>query len=294
MKYNCEFGSKKINYLGSFASAELTENTATVTFPNITRKYTFVQISDLHIDHFTEGDSDEDFALTDEGIKCWEPGSTPLTANADGRVYHSVHDVIRLLVERINDIAPDAVFLCGDVSDAPTASSYEKTYELISGLRVPYVATPGNHEVYRENYSERALRAYRALYPEQPTVSSLQIGEVKIINLNSSLVQQTDENRLILEKELTDSSIIVTHVPFFTEGLLRVTSESFASYFLAGMPNHKPDTVRFAEMIRERKPLVCAGHAHCTFDHPGEEPLQLVSAPAFDGFYRVITLVPEE
>lgn len=289
----CTFENKTFTYTGKTGTAELTENVAVVTLPGITREHTFVQISDLHIADWKEGDSKSDIKLAKHEIDMWGWQSTHVFH--DGVEEHSTVYASNLVIERINEISPEAVLVCGDISDIGTKSSYEKTREVVSRIEPKTFLTPGNHEQYNAETPVPVAEAFTALYGKVNPVDVFRAGEIKIIRLDSSRTAFTDEQRELVEAELdkNEPAVIFTHVPMFTEHLLSVTGIGWAEYFLAGMPKHDEATIRFAEMIRERKPVVIAGHTHAKLDYPDEEPLQLISTPAFTGYYRIIRFVPE-
>lgn len=290
----CLFDTNTFRYTGKTGTAELTENTAVVTLPGITREHTFIQISDLHIAGWREDDTPGDIALAKRQIEAW--GSQSTHVFHDGIEEQSTAYAANLVIDRINELSPDAVLVCGDIADIGARSSYEKSREIISRLEPPTFLTPGNHEQYSAQTPALTAEAFTALYGRANPVDVYRVGEIKIIRLDSSHTAFTDEQRKTVERELANGepAVIFTHVPMFTEQLLSVTGLDWAEYFLAGMPKHDEATIRFAAMIREKKPVVIAGHTHAKLDYPDEEPLQLISTPAFTGYYRVIRFVPEK
>ena len=289
----CTFETKSFTYTGKTGTAELCENTAVVTLPGITREYTAVQISDLHIAALGEGDTEKEAALARHEIDMWGWQSVPVTH--DGVTVKSTAAACSLVIERINELAPDAVFVCGDISDIGTRNSYLRTAEIISKIVPPKFLTPGNHEQINAATPPHIAEAFEALYGEVNPVDIFHLGKIKIIRLDSSRTAFTDEQRETVERELScgEPAVIFTHVPVFTDHLLSVTGPAWAEYFLAGMPKHDEATIRFAKMIREKKPLVIAGHTHAKLDYPDREPLQLISTPCFTGYYRIIHFIPE-
>lgn len=291
----CTFETKEIPFTGSTGTATLTENTAVVTLPGITREYTFAQLSDLHIADWSEGDTEEEIALAKHEIDMWGYQSVSVD-DGSGEGTHHVVPIDTLVIERINSLDPDCVLVCGDISDIGTRTSYLRTKEVVSKLTPPTFLTPGNHERLTPETPAHIADAFAQLYGKVEPVEVYRVGEIKIIRPDSSFSQFTDAQRERVEAELDDGTpaVIFTHIPFFTDKLLSVTGPGWAEYFLAGNEKHDEPTKRFAEMIRERKPVVIAGHTHAKLDFPDDEPLQLISTPAFTGYYRIIKFVPEK
>ena len=73
-----------------------------------------------------------------------------------GQLYRGVVDSNRTLSEAIDhlhglDRRPDLVLLSGDLVDEGHSDEYAMTVELLSGLVIPYLVVPGNHD-NRDNF----------------------------------------------------------------------------------------------------------------------------------------------
>jgi len=74
------------------------------------------------------------------------------------------HDVrtFRQAVEKINEIAPDFVIICGDLVHHASDSSFGEFNNISERLSVPSYCAPGNHDV-GNNPSDSSLAAFRNL-----------------------------------------------------------------------------------------------------------------------------------
>jgi len=89
--------------------------------------FSFVVMTDTHVDVRAER-SDGDW---------W---NRMLTTRSDA--------ILRAAVERINELAPDFVVHCGDLTTRSDEGSYRAAAEILGDLRMPFHFVPGNHDTY--------------------------------------------------------------------------------------------------------------------------------------------------
>lgn len=115
--------------------------------------------------------------LTDSHLKA---GGRP----AYGRV--DTADFLRRAVARLNAFVPaiDAVIFSGDLADAGTPAEYAAVLDILSALRAPVFAVPGNHD-RREALAAAFPRGAVAGQPFRACVE--EGGPLRLIGLDSSV-----------------------------------------------------------------------------------------------------------
>ena len=96
--------------------------------------FSFVIVTDTHVDVRAER-SDGDW---------W---NRMLTTRSD--------EILRAAVEQINELAPDFVVHCGDLTNVSDEASFREGARIMKGLEAPFYSVPGNHDTY--DPSARAL-----------------------------------------------------------------------------------------------------------------------------------------
>lgn len=159
------------------------------------------------------------------------------------------------IVQQINALAPDIVFIAGDlVSEKRTGTHIYTPEEIVAPLgqlRAPLgvVVVPGNHDHWfgwDALKAELEARGIRVLQNETAQIGPLAVGGV------DDAYTRRDDLSLVLDqmRDLTGGRLIVTHSPDVTPQLPADIS------------------------------LVLAGHTHC-----GQISLPLIGAPAYMSQY---------
>ena len=68
---------------------------------------------------------------------------------------------LRAVREMEEELAPDLVLLCGDITQTGATDQYEAARDWLAGFSAPIVAMPGNHDAPYVNLVERAVAPYR-------------------------------------------------------------------------------------------------------------------------------------
>lgn len=72
----------------------------------------------------------------------------------DVHVGSGVDDLARAAVADINDIAPEFVVICGDITEDGEPEQFRAAREIFDGLTCPYFAVPGNHDAVQRSTRE--------------------------------------------------------------------------------------------------------------------------------------------
>jgi Icc protein len=154
---------------------------------------------------------------------------------------------------------PDLVVITGDLVDVPSVSAYGHLKRLLTPLRIPLAAIPGNHDgrgmlrdVWPDRYHTQSDGALN---------STCSVGDVDIVLLDSSVPGQPhgmlDEATLswldtTLAASRTRPALLFLHHPPFATGIQHMDVQNLRN------------TDAFAAILRrhERARLIAAGHVH--------------------------------
>ena len=175
------------------------------------------------------------------------------------------HDTARYLSDAIaalNALAPqpDLVAVTGDLVNFGLAAEYDRFAEIVSELRIPYVAIPGNHDD-RNRMRERLGGS--ALARGERVRFALDVGDARVIGLDATGPRfwpggSLDRASLAwLEETLAYDperpTFVCVHQPPFPTGLHYLDALGF------------PGARRFARTIARHPSVgrVVCGHIHC-------------------------------
>lgn len=194
--------------------------------------------------------------------------------------YADTKDEIAALNAR-NDI--DFVIHCGDLTDDGSRKEYEWIRDILSDLRVPYIALIGNHD-----YLGTGDTAYCVLFGDMDF--SLIAARIKFVCLNTNATEYdymaAVPNFDFMEEEFTrnsssfDRTVVVMHAPPFSDQFNNNVCKAFRRYL-----DYFPG-------------LLCCIHGH-VHDNNTTEPygdgLKFYSvACAENRNYRVFTFTPDK
>ena len=278
-----------------------------IEIPNLTRTYTFLQITDTHLSSMYE-----DEVLPTEDDVQW------VKSRNGGCLNDAVtkEEMLELLFEFSNHIKADMVFLTGDIIDTPTRRNFDNLYSLIKKLNSPILFSWGNHDwSFVSGYlSQKESDIRRPLfYPITKGNNSYcyeDFGEFIVFSIDNTL---SDEHNVISEDaiiafdnvcNLKKPVILLQHIPFYEGG--KLTEESIRTWksdiTLGGNPEigcgvcsyiHRVKYIYQKVAIDNTTPVVAviAGHLHLT--HSGILPNgvpQFVTNTGFSGHCRVFTV----
>ena len=148
-----------------------------------------------------------------------------------GQLYRGMADSNRMLEAAIAhletlDRRPDLVLLSGDLVDEGHPEEYANLRRLLQGLKLPFVAIPGNHD-HRENF-RAAFTDQRYLPAEGPLHFVVDDYTVRIVGLDTCVPGQhhghiepagLDWLRFVLDGDRWKPTLVMMHHPPFTTGI---------------------------------------------------------------------------
>ena len=212
----------------------------------------------------------------------------------------------------------DAAVLTGDIIHFPAWAGIECLEHGIKDLGVPALFTSGNHD-WHFPYLEWSDAVRQSHYPRlqgltggNPACQSVDIGGVRLVTLDNSTYQVSDEQVSFLRSELGTGQpcLLFVHIPIWTEALLPGVMDSWKAPIMMcavddwteetrsrwKVPGNDPSTVELYELLTQGESLnlagIFCGHVH--FGHAGlyhEGRWQYVARPGFSGGYRIIELL---
>lgn len=285
-------------------AVELCEQVTEITVPGLSREYTFVQVTDLHIMCHEEGDSPEAVELAEARKRFWALQAGVFADGIDSeetRIYPV--EACELLAEHIRGMdGIDGVFFTGDTVDYPSAANFRRAKRFLKSLGKKCYIVPGNHDAVEGDADDDMKAAFYDLFGDVPEYFAEEMDGFDILGFSDGSISITESQVKFLEERLSLSRpvIILLHAPVFTE----VTREKVYPYWgynwMVGDPG-KPEEkqteagFRFRDLLcehRDKVRAVITGHVHLWSGDdsaPAEgEVLQYTSMPAFQGCYRVI------
>ena len=179
-----------------------------------------------------------------------------------GESYRHDVETFKQSVERINEIKPDFVVICGDLVNSPDKKSYSDFKEINEKITVPSYLISGNHDV-GNNPTEESLNRYRKTIGKDYYL--FKNKGVTFIVVNSQLWKspvkgETEKQDSWLKKNLTAAKkekspvVILQHYPLFLE-----KSDETNQYYNLPLKTRKKLINLFAE---NGVIAVLGGHVH--------------------------------
>ncbi|MDI4643435.1 metallophosphoesterase family protein [Cohnella hashimotonis] len=217
-----------------------------------------------------------------------------------------------------DDLQADGVVLTGDIVNGATAGNLAFLEKRLSGLRAPYLYTPGNHDwEYPGRPWGEATRSEQ--YPKfgpftagDPAFRALEIGGVLLVAVDNSTYQISEAQLAAFRQALSRGlpTLLFMHIPIYVPSLLPDVVRSWGSPIMmaaqgwdAGLMKQwqvEPPgeaTLAYYELLLSNPAdnligIFC-GHVHFAHEDAfGRGSRQYVTAAGFDGGYRVIRLLP--
>src|SRR3974390_872082 len=164
-------------------------------------------------------------------------------------------------IETLNAFSPppDLVVISGDLADTPTAQEYAHLNQLLGELRLPFVATPGNHD--DRALMRAALPGQNFSQPNGALNSVHAVGDIDVLLADSSVPGRPygllDEATLAwldmtLGHSKTRPALLFLHHPPFLAGIghMDVQNLKNADALAAVLARHP------------RVRLIASGHVH--------------------------------
>lgn len=276
---------RTVEYPTDRGICRLTESEVELIIPGLSREYTFVHISDLHITASEDGDSDEDKALAASRAEFWknQAGLFPIEAN-------------EIVAARIREISPDMVFFTGDTMDYPSLSNLRRSKQYLDALGTNYVLAPGNHDNVDENAPKEMRRMFLEMTGGSPQFRVVSLDGLDIVVINDGFVNVTEEQYKLMEDQIRKGRpiLLLLHAPVFSPAAKETVWNFWGYNWMVGEEQQSEINRRFLKLLNENRSIVravFAGHIHFATgddaDH-GQTVIQYTAAPCFTGFYRII------
>lgn len=284
---------------------------STIEIPNLSRTYTFLQITDTHLSSMY----DEEILPTEDDVK-W-------VKSRNGGCFDDVmtkEEILELLFDFSNHIKADAVLLTGDIIDTPTKKNFDTLYSLIKKLNSPILFSWGNHDwSFVSGYlSKKESELRRPLfYPITKGNDSYcyeDYGEFIVFSIDNT---QSEEDNVISKEAITAFEsicslkkpiILMQHVPFYEGGKLTEESIRIWKYdiTLGGNPEigfgvcgyiPRVSDIYQKIAIESSTPVIAVISGHLHLNHDGKLPNgipQFVTNTGYSGHCRVFTVKAPE
>lgn len=149
----------------------------------------------------------------------------------EGALYQGIVNSNRMCCEAINhlhtlDQRPDLVLITGDIVDKGTVEEYRVALKILSGLEIPYLVIPGNHD-NRENF-RKAFANHDYLPTEGVLNYCVDEFPMRFIGLDSCVPDHhygdfSQESlkwlEFILEKDTIKPTLVMMHHHPFNSGI---------------------------------------------------------------------------
>lgn len=274
--------------------------------PGLERPVTLLHITDLHLEHIDDDDSELLHRLQ---------------VQYQGYFPHS-DEILGDIAGLLKREPPDAVVYTGDISGFPTRRNAQIIQDFLADRHPPYLFIFGNHEriLTADDLPAEKQARYNELYrfaiQEDPDVQVMELAGVRLIGLDDSDNQISESQLEKLEGLFADGKpcILFFHVPMYQPEQVGPITEGWKAPLMIGTPIDmisSPDsdlvphesTKRFVRRMTEQdSPVqaIFAGHVHA-YDmanefYPGKMQILTPLASQFDGngLVRRIRLIPTQ
>lgn len=169
-------------------------------------------------------------------------------------------EIVTTFLEEVHRIAPDLIFISGDITQRAKPSQFREAKQFISTLPCPVLTVPGNHDIPLYNIFRRSIWPFYAYkrYISRSLQVSFENETIRILGLSS-----VDSGK-IKDGTLSPKSLRMIEKFFSTQGKkwnILFFHHNF-SYF-EGL--HKPleNEKEIIEYLkRSTVDIVCTGHLH--------------------------------
>ena len=242
----------------------------TIEIPNLTKEYTFLWLSDLHIIAGTNEISQDNLSLVQGRIEAFKTSTGIRSAS----LWSELPDIL-------DSYNADAIFFGGDMIDHASEENILCMKQGTDKLQTPFIYVRADHDLGPFYCKEQNIERVNELHSQidgNKEVSYIEFDDLCIIGINNSTSQITP-NALNEIKELYSKGkpiIIVTHVPLdslvdtsLSEQSKLVWQNRNLSWGNDGL--YQPDVVtqEFLDIVYADDSLikeVLSGHMHFSWD----------------------------
>ena len=218
------------------------------------------------------------------------------------------------------NISAEGIMLTGDITDSPSKSNRDILEAAIDGCSVPSYYIYGNHDwSWNDNpatgdlyHSETFRHAYREGFTEavdkydedwNDYYSVIDKGDYMIVGIDNAWTGFPNfrpayngiKAAFDTAKAEGKPVILMVHVPFHNDNMHEDIPHITGNGYCVTEGNHGNSLI-YNLILAEDSPvqLIVAGHVHANYEAMIGNIPQIVTAPALEGYCRVIDLVPAE
>jgi predicted phosphodiesterase len=181
-----------------------------------------------------------------------DPHISCKTENRKGRFMLESAMILRDVVGLCNSLKPDCVLIPGDITNDGTEDEFAIAAEILKGLKMPCIATPGNHDYH---YGEQSIKYWEKYFGTECGVHDTPSAKVIALNTATSHLLPEEVHSLcsLLEKDSSEPMIIISHYQLFdNEDICRGKSKKVV--------RNIDEQEHLLDLIKGKQLLIYAGH----------------------------------
>ena len=188
------------------------------------------------------------------------------------RLFHRTEARFEMAIDRLNAADPDLVLFDGDLTKDGEPWNVERVESLLGDLEVPFLATPGNHDVPKafDEHETPTLSTFEERFVPEGLPTHRKVGDVDLVVLNSATLPDgtlADDHRgAISHSQLewleTTLQVVANPVVAFHHNLLPIIRSDLARREPWRTYSVRNDTAVLDVLERHGVPLVLSGHHH--------------------------------
>lgn len=181
-----------------------------------------------------------------------DPHISCKTENRKGRFLLESAMILRDVVGLCNTLKPDCVLIPGDITNDGTEDEYSIAAEILQDLKMPCIATPGNHDYHHGEPSKKCWKKY---FGSEYGVHNTPSAKVIALDTGTSHLQAEEVNSLcaLLEKDSSEPMIIISHYQLFdNKDICRGGARKVVS--------NVNEQQHLLDLIKQKQLLIYAGH----------------------------------
>ncbi|MGD9909900.1 MAG: metallophosphoesterase [Candidatus Izemoplasmatales bacterium] len=228
---------------------------------HLTKTYTLIQISDVHLVTYRLWDSDEAIQQAQNQESIWMKQrvdfATKFNENFDPSFLFPSNECLDQLIDFSNELHPDLVLLTGDIVDYFSEANYAYLSKALNNLQSPFLYSLGNHESPSYQFQE--------LCQGKTDFNYIDLNDFFIVSIDNSL-GKISQQQLESLKNLIETNkpiLLAMHIPIMTE-LNETDLSKLDSYYSIKYSHCDETTSQFINLITnasEIKAILC-GHTH--------------------------------
>ena len=198
-----------------------------------------------------------------------DPHISCKTENRKGRFFVESEMILRDVVGLCNSLKPDFILIPGDITNYGTEEEYALSVKILEDLKMPYIATPGNHDYH---HGEASVKLWEKYFAHTSGVHDTASG--KIITLNTAnkhfVHDESDYLHSLLNNDLSEPVIIISHFQLFDNE--HICRGAKAKKIVRCIDDKQKQLLN---LIHEKKLIIYAGHQNICSIQPVGKSFQI-------------------